>query len=172
MDIAAEQRNEQALLERARRFAQPLVQTVSKAVLDVLLLRLGDEQYAVGLPFLRSVLPPQELTSIPCTPPYVAGLLNLRGEILTVLDLAVALQLRDLPSTSKSAQVILVEMPQVRVGLLVDEVLTVDRLCLETLDRNFGGQVWAAGVAGGTTVLLDLERLLTSDRFAVFDELG
>ncbi len=172
LDTAAWQMNEQTLQERARRFAQPPVEAVVDAVLEVLLLRLGAEQYAIGLPFLRAVLPPQKLTPIPCTPLYVAGLLNLRGEILIVLDLAVALQLRAVPSTSPSAQVILVEMPQVRVGLLIDEVLTVDRLHLAMLDRNFGGQPWAMGVSGGTTVLLDMERLLTSDRFDVFDELG
>ena len=161
---------EQTLRARARRLAQVPSQTNSDAMIEVLSVRLGAEQYAVELSFLRAVLRPAGLTPVPCTPPHVAGVLNLRGELISVLDLPVVLGLGSPDARSKSEQIILVETPQVRVGLLVQEVVGVHRLAVAGLDRNFDVQDWSAGVAEGTIVLLDLERLLDQEKLDVFDE--
>jgi purine-binding chemotaxis protein CheW len=136
----------------------------------VLRVRLGSEQYAVELRLLRAVQRATGLTPVPCTPPHVAGILNVRGEVVTVLALAAALGLRDAGPPPEDAQVLLVELPQVRTGLLVDEVLGVQRLARDRLDRALSGSDFVAGIAEAHTVFLDLERLLGSGRFDVFEE--
>ncbi|HLZ28785.1 MAG TPA: chemotaxis protein CheW [Chloroflexota bacterium] len=220
------------LNDRARRLAEvPPAADASRAI-EVLVCRLGSEEYAIELRLLHGVYPAIGLTPVPCTPPFVAGLLNLRGEILTVLDLAAAIGLRltlsahppsgaaevhlrntlsaqppsgaaevhlrntlSAPPPSGAAEVhlrntlsahpssgaaevhltgaerseqrdvILAETQLVRVGLLVDEVLGVRRIALDSLDRALTGGESTRGIAEARTVLLDLEALLADRRF-------
>jgi purine-binding chemotaxis protein CheW len=158
----AEQASIDATLnDRARRLAEVPPEVDASRALEVLVCRLGVEEYAVELRLLHGVYPATGLTPVPCTPPFVAGLLNLRGEILTVLDLAAAMGL----TGSEQREVILAETPRVRVGLLVDEVLGVRRIALDSLDRALTGGDSTRGIAEARTVLLDLEALLADQRF-------
>jgi purine-binding chemotaxis protein CheW len=149
------------LNERARRLAEVPPSADASRAIEVLVCRLGVEEFALELRLLHGVYPATGLTRVPCTPPFVAGLLNLRGEILTVLDLAVALGL----TGYDQREVLLAETPQVRVGLLVDEVLGVRRIALDSLERGLAGSDATRGVADARTVLLDLEALLSDARF-------
>jgi len=132
--------------DRARRLAFIPPNADAGRGIEVLVCRLGVEEYAVELRLLHGVYPAIGLTAVPCTQPVVAGLLNLRGEILTVLDLAVALGV----AGSDRREVLLAETPRVRVGLLVDEVLGVRRIALDSLDRALAGSDSTRGIAGAT----------------------
>jgi chemotaxis signal transduction protein len=68
-------------------------------------------------------------------------------------------------SGSDHREVLLAETPRVRVGLLVDEVLGVRRIALDSLDRALAGSDSTRGIAEARTVLLDLEALLADRRF-------
>jgi purine-binding chemotaxis protein CheW len=160
------------LAERARQLAQAPFQAVDGAQVEVLLCRLRSEYYAIELRLLRAVHPVKGLTAVPCTPPWVAGILNIRGEVVTVLDLATALGLAGPPSADEGAQVLLAELPDLRVGLLVDEVLGVHGVALDKLDRPLSGSDFARGVAEATIVVLNLEQLLSAERFAVAEEVS
>jgi purine-binding chemotaxis protein CheW len=149
------------LTDRARQLAEIPPPADHSRAIEVLVCRLGVEEYAVELRLLRGVYPAIGLTPVPCTPPFVAGLLNLRGEILTVLDLGVAMGL----AGSDQHEVLLAETPRVRVGLLVGEVLGVRRIALDSLDRALAGSDSTRGIAEARTVLLDLEALLADRRF-------
>jgi purine-binding chemotaxis protein CheW len=142
--------------------------------LDVLLVRLGSTLYALDMPALHSIQRADGLTPVPNVPPFVAGVLNVRGDVLAVLDLGVALGVessgRDRQAADSTAQVVLVDAPQGRVGLLVDAVLRVESVAVAALDRAFSGSEFARGIADGRFVPLDLEQLLTDERFSIFDE--
>jgi purine-binding chemotaxis protein CheW len=163
---------ERTLRDRARRLADRPNADVSGEEIEVLVFRLRDEQYAVDLSRLRSVHRTRGLTPVPCTPPFVAGILNVRGEVHSVLDLATALGLSAEQTAAADAQVLLVELPRGRVGLLVDTVLGVERLATDRLDRALSGREFARGVDAARTTFLDLEQLLTEERFAVAEEAG
>ena len=135
-------RIESTLRARARQFARSPVAEDGGAAVEILAFRLGDETYAVGLQQLAAVQPVRGLTPVPCAPPYVAGLLNVRGEVVTVLDLAGALELPAGGAPPDEARVLMVELPQGRVGLLVDAVLGVERLDPDKLDRPFSGRLY------------------------------
>jgi purine-binding chemotaxis protein CheW len=149
------------LADQARRLALLPAPPEESRAIDVLVCRLGIEEYALELRLLHGVFPATGLTPVPCTPQFVAGLLNLRGEILTVLDLAAALGL----ASSDQREVILVETHRVRACLLVGEVLGVRRIALDALDHALAGNDFTRGIANARTVLLDLEALLTDARF-------
>src|ERR1700730_12689837 len=93
-DEATEAGNQATLNLRARRLALVPPPALRGRALEVLVCRLGGEEYALELRLRHGVCRPAGLTLVPCTPPFVVGLLNLRGEILTVLDLAAALGLQ------------------------------------------------------------------------------
>ena len=73
---------------RARALArQPESTAGDRAVLEVVVFRLGGETYALEITHVREVHPLRGLTPLPGVPPFVAGLVNVRGEILSVVDL-------------------------------------------------------------------------------------
>jgi purine-binding chemotaxis protein CheW len=153
------------LAEQARRLAEVPPAVDESRAIDVLVCAIGPEEYAVELRLLHGVVAATGLTPVPCTPPFVAGLLNLRGEILPVLDLSAALGLAD----STRHEVLVAQTQRVRVGLLVGEVQGVRRIALDSLDRALAGNDFTRGIADARTVLLDLELLLTDARFEPAD---
>ncbi|MBI4495180.1 MAG: chemotaxis protein CheW [Chloroflexi bacterium] len=161
---------QRTLRERARQYARLAQQVEDGEKTEALLFRLGDETCAVELRLLRKVQLAKGLTPVPCTPAYVAGILNVRGEVVTVLDLANTLGLGSARRSADSARVLLVELPGVRVGLLVDEVLGHRLIALDKLDRAFSGRDFARGIAEAKIVLLDLEHLLAGGRLDVLEE--
>jgi purine-binding chemotaxis protein CheW len=163
---------ERILRDRARVLAHVTDTAPTTALSDTLLCRLGEEHYAIEMTPLRSIQRATGLTPVPCTPAFVAGVLNVRGEMLTVLDLGVALGLRLSGAETEAPLVLTVEGPQARVGLLVDEVLGLRRVALDQLDRLPNGTDVAHGVAEAHIVVVNLERLLGDGRFEVLEEVG
>ena len=170
LELEAGHELDRTLCERARRLSQAPATATSSAQAEVLVFRLRDEQYAVDVRHLRSVQHRKDLTPVPCTPPWVAGMLNIHGEVVTVLDLAAALDPAGAPAPDAGAQVLLAECTQGRVGLLVDAVLEMQRLALDRLDRPLSGRDFAVGIAGAKTTVLNLDQLLSSGRFNVLEE--
>jgi purine-binding chemotaxis protein CheW len=167
---------ERTLRERARRLALEPGEGAALAdhtEAEFLLCRLSDECYAIDLTVLRAVQPARGLTPIPCTPAFVAGMLNVRGVVVTVLDLARLLDLADTP-VPEGAFALLTDCArgggQGQVGLLVHEVLGVRRLAASGLDRALSGNPAVRGIAGGEIVVLDLATLLADGRFEVHEE--
>jgi purine-binding chemotaxis protein CheW len=154
---------EATLKQRARRLALPQPAPDYGRAMEVLVCRLGAEEFALELRLLQGVFRAHSLTPVPCTPAVVAGLINLRGEVVTVLDLAAALGL----VAADRREVLLAETSRVRVGLLVDEALEVRWIAMDGLQRGFAGTDFVRGIDNARTVLLDLEALLTDERFEV-----
>src|SRR4029077_20843283 len=78
----------QVLRTRARALARPPVQRpAAHTWLEVLEFRLAQESYAIETRYVREVYPLKDLTPLPCTPPFVLGIVNVRGRILPVIDL-------------------------------------------------------------------------------------
>src|SRR5438105_2245634 len=78
----------QILHARAQALARaPERASATEASLDVLEFRLGKERYAVESRYVREIIPLKTLTPLPCTPSFVAGIVNVRGRIVAVLDL-------------------------------------------------------------------------------------
>lgn len=97
--------------------------------------------YGVDVAHVREVIRPQEITPIPLAPPEVAGLLNLRGEIVTALDLRV--RLGSAPRPGADAMHMIMATQHGPVSLLVDEVgqvIEVDTETCEPPPATLGGE--------------------------------
>jgi purine-binding chemotaxis protein CheW len=126
--------------------------------------RLGERSYGIELAAVREILRPRAATRLPGAPAEVVGLINVRGAIVTVIDLGVALRVRDTPT---AGSVMLVEHGPKVVGVAVDEVLEVQRSADDALeeapsDVRAGGAVRALGSReGGVVIVLDIHDLLS-----------
>jgi purine-binding chemotaxis protein CheW len=163
---------ETVLMRRAEQLAKrPISPDVGDEV-EVLVCRLGTERYALESRHLRAVQWVNGVTPVPNTPAFVVGIVSVRGEIVTLLDLASMIGLGSYSGdVADTCPVVLLGLTLLRSGLVVDEVLGVERLKLSSLQPSLSGREFARGVGPQNTVLLDLEALLNSGRFNVADEL-
>jgi len=163
---------DEVLRRRAEQLAQlPVTENTGDGG-EVLACQMGDERYAVETRHLRAVQWATGVTPVPCTPAFVVGIVSVRGEIVTLLDLATMIGLRGVPllAADKPVPVLLLGLAGMRAGLVVDEVLGVERLKLDALRVAPSGREFVRGIGPRDTVVLDVEALLGSGRFTVSDE--
>jgi purine-binding chemotaxis protein CheW len=91
-----------------------------------LVFRIGDDLYGCDIALVREIVRFAAPTRIPGAPPFVRGLLNFRGEVLTVLDVGIRLQ-QDRPPLDRGS-IIVVEVQQRQAGLVVEEVIGVQNV--------------------------------------------
>lgn len=86
--------------------------------------RLGDDLYAVDIMRIKEIIRPQKLTALPKSPPFVEGVLNLRGTVIPVIDLRKRF---DFPISvhDKNTRLLIVTLGRQLLGLGVDEVTEV-----------------------------------------------
>src|SRR5258707_14452178 len=127
---------EQILQARARALARrPRRASAEGTTLEVLEFRLASERYAVESRLVQEVHPLRDLTPLPCTPPFVLGIVNVRGRILPVLDLK---KFFDLPESGITDihVVVIVHAGDVELGILADAVAGVGTVALDSLEAS------------------------------------
>jgi purine-binding chemotaxis protein CheW len=147
--------NQRLLEARAKRLAQEDVQD-NETPLEMVLLRLGGEQYALELTRLKAVLP-AEISELPLAPRTVAGMMNVRGEVVSVLDLAALLRFE---RNEKAAQsVILTETKFGSIGLRIEGIPELFQAKLSTLTPALSGRDSVRGIFAGQVAWLDVDAL-------------
>lgn len=113
--------------ERSRRLAQPLDGDESAGLLPLAIVRIGDELFGIELKTIKEFAELRNATPVPCCPPHVVGQINLRGELITVLDIAKVL---GLPASRDHAnrKVVVMDDASLAGGVLVDELMDVHSL--------------------------------------------
>jgi purine-binding chemotaxis protein CheW len=164
--------SETVLKRRAEQLARRPISPEAGGEVEVLVCRLGTERYALESRHLRAVQWVSGVTPVPNTPAFVVGIVRVRGEIVTLLDLTSMIGFGSYSGDAEgTCPVVLLGLARLRAGLVVDEVLGVERWKLNSLQPSLSGREFARGVGPENTVLLDLEVLLDSGRFTVADEL-
>ena len=92
--------------------------------LALAIIGLSGEYFAVELESVREFTNLQRITPVPCCPAHIVGDMNLRGDILTVVDIRKALQM-PVGETAPTAKVMIVPLADSLVGVLVDQVVDV-----------------------------------------------
>ena len=131
-----------------------------------LLFRVGSAVYGCDIDDIREIVPFRQSTRLPGAPSYVSGLINLRGTIVTVLDLGRLLDATR-ERVGENASIMLVAMPgNARlVGVAVQEVMDVRVVGTSAGDviADSAGNDAVRGLAhvdGGTVILLDIHSLV------------
>jgi purine-binding chemotaxis protein CheW len=133
--------------------------------------RLGNEEFAIQVLRVREIMGVQEITSVPRTPGYVKGVINLRGKVIPVADLRLKFELPEIEYTQRTC-IIVVQIEsqagKLLIGVIVDavsEVLTLQSSDIEDTP-DFGNGVATpyllglAKIKGKVKILLDIDKVL------------
>ena len=136
----------------------------TRAAARTLLFRVADRVYGCDIEAVREIVPYRRATRLPGAPRYVQGLINLRGTIVTVLDLGARLDAARAPVQEGS--IILATHGTRVVGVAVDEVMDVQAITEEPIGTSGGelprGLVRGLGhLDGGVVVLVNIHALVT-----------
>jgi len=139
--------------------------------IEVLEFMLAYERYGVELKYVREVYPLTELTPIPGIPSFVLGIINVRGEILSVIDIKKFFDLPEKGLTDLN-KVIILHSPEMEFGVLADSIIGVHSILLNELQTSLPTltgirEEYLKGVTKERKVILDAERLLTDKSIIV-----
>jgi purine-binding chemotaxis protein CheW len=160
------------LQERARTAARvPAPTPQAGALLEVLRFTLAGELYALETTYIREVLRPREITPLPGTPDFLAGIANLRGQIVAIFDLRRFFNLAT-PAGAELARVIVLGQERVEFGMLADAVHGVDLLPIEHVKEPPGSvsgiaREYLRGVTANALSVLDGAVLLKDTRLTI-----
>jgi purine-binding chemotaxis protein CheW len=132
--------------------------------------RLSDEKYGINVMMVREVLKNTELAPVPGAPYYVLGIINLRGNVVTVIDTRTRFGL-PLHKPDEATRIVIVEREGLVVGMMVDSVAEVANLRESQIEfaPNVGNDESARYIQGVSNqddellILIDLEKLLTTE---------
>ena len=163
------------LRARAQALARPPPHMpAAGTLLEVLEFRLAQESYAIETRYVREVYPLKDLTPLPCTPPFVLGIVNVRGRILPVFDLK---NFFDLPEQGLTDlhRIILIGGNEMELGLLADITVGVRSIPADSLRPSlatFTGirSEYLKGVTAERLVVLDVARILADPKIIVDEE--
>ena len=162
------------LKKRAQELArEPERRERADEMVDAVEFDLANERYAFPLAQVCEVSVLRELTPVPCTPPFVLGIINLRGIIRTVIDLKKFFELPDAGITELN-KIIVIEHDGMQLGVLADAIRGVCRIPLADLQPSLPTLTdvradYLRGITSGRLVVLDAAKILSDPRIVVDD---
>lgn len=137
---------------------------------QLVVFRLAGEVYAVDIHQVREIIRLPQITRVPRTPEFVEGVINLRGNVIPVLDLRRRFGLGE-GEDSADRRIIVVEMQERTIGMIVDAVSEVLRIEEALIDPPSPyivsvNTLYIEGIArleSELVILLNLEKVLTED---------
>jgi len=178
---------QQIWARRAAHLAQVPSQEDEGEQMMLVLVRLGHEIYGLEAQYVLDNRPVEQITRVPRVPDWVAGVVNLRGRILSVVDLRRFFGLSpaepDVEDGSTVLYLVTVETSDMEVVLLVDDVLSVQIIPASRMQNAIGVQglrpEYVRGVAerksgdkdASMVVVLDLPALLADEQLIVHEEM-
>jgi len=135
---------------------------------------LGREEYGLEIMKVREIFGYMEITAVPRTPSYIRGVINLRGQVISVIDLRTRF---DMPAVERTEQtcIIVVEIKvdsrRLSIGVIVDRVSEVLSIPGDKIEDapGFGTSVDTSFILGmgklasGVKILLDIDKVLTRE---------
>ena len=137
---------------------------------------LAEETYAVEARYVREVCLLEDLAPLPCTPAFVLGIANVRGEILSVIDIKRFFELPEKGLTDLN-KILILESDAMRIGVLADAVVGVRRIPLAAIRPSLPTltgirEEFLRGVTPERTVVLDAGRLLAAKSIVVREQVA
>lgn len=145
-----------------------------KAFLEVVEFLLSDEKYAIESLYVAEVCPLKNFTQIPCTPSFVLGIINVRGQILSVIDLK---KFFDLPEGGLSDlnRVVILRAGEMAFGILADSIVGVESILIMDMQPSLPTlsgvrKEYLKGVTEKRTIVLDAKKILLDPDIIVHEE--
>lgn len=152
----------------------PQIETDQGEIISGLAFLLSEEQYVIDATYVSEVIPLREFTSLPCCPPFILGVINLRGRIISIINLKSFLNLPPRGITNHN-KLIIVKYHEIEVGLLADEVNAQIPVFIGQLQASLPTltekqKEYLIGITPDCSILLDMKKFLSSDEIIVNEE--
>jgi purine-binding chemotaxis protein CheW len=145
--------------------------TAPGSLLEIVEFVLGPECYGIESSRIREIHSLNEFTPLPCTPAFVLGLVNVRGQILSIINLK---KLFDLPEAGLTDlnKIILVHAQSIELGILADAILGTRSIAPEDLHPALPTLTgiradYLQGITKDSLVVLDVGKILADERILV-----
>lgn len=141
---------------------------------------LAKEEYGIGILKVKEIIGLMPITTVPRTPSFIKGVINLRGKVIPVLDLRLKFAMEEITYTERTC-IIVVEIGghqnPMPIGIVVDAVAEVMNIKGSDIEDapQFSGQLdtdYILGMAkmnGGVKILLDIDKVLGDEAIAGFE---
>jgi len=135
---------------------------------------LDNEEYGIGILKIKEIIGMMPITTVPQTPSFIKGVINLRGKVIPVVDLRLKFGMRALDYTERTC-IVVVEMmgrsETILIGIVVDSVSEVLNIADKDIEDTptFGTSMdtkYILGMAkmdGGVKILLDINKVLNDE---------
>lgn len=146
------------------------VETVAEPV-QLVNFRLGSEDFGVDITSVREITRVTDITRVPESSSFIHGVMNLRGQVIAVIDLAKRFGIPPREELSASARIVIAEIGKHAIGILVDEVPEVAKLAEEDIEpapeaiQGKGERDYIKGIGKlgeRLIIILDLEKVLAA----------
>ncbi len=169
-----EAEKEIVLRSRARKMGRAPAEESNGERISVLEFFLAKERYAAEVKYIRETCPLRSLCHLPGTPPFVIGIINIRGQILSVVDIK---KLFDLPEQGLTNlnRVLVVQSGANIFGILADEVAGIREVEVRDLQpplSTLSGlqEEYIKGITSERLIVLHMENMLADKRLVIHDE--
>lgn len=136
--------------------------------IQFIVIKVGEEQYGIDIKYVDNIIHMSSITRVPKVASYVRGVINVRGEVIPVMDIRTKMGLPEATHTKDTRIVIVKSEQHGYVGLIVDAVREVVTLEIENIEKmsydRTGKDMFVTGVGkhmGALISLLDLNEVLT-----------
>jgi len=168
---ASPEQKTEILKARAVALAREPEEQAEEERIELVEFLLAAERYGIESSYVREVYPLRQFTPLPCTPPFVLGIVNVRGQIVSVIDIK---RVFDLPERGLTElnKVIIIRDDLMEFGILADSILGVRPVSLKDIQPSLPTltgirQEYLRGVTSGRIVILDARKLLSERALVV-----
>ena len=142
---------------------------------------LANEEYGIGILKIKEIIGMMPVTSVPRTPEFVKGVINLSGKVIPVMDLRLRFKMEPIDYTDRTC-IIVVEIESqagmVQIGAVVESVSEVLNVCGYDIEEtpSFWTKLdteYILGMAkmdGGVKILLDIDKVLNDEQIAALEK--
>lgn len=159
---------------RTERLAKPIKEIEIVNTLSVVEFLLAKEKYAIESIYIQEIQPLLDLTTLPTAPKFILGITNLRGQILSVMNLKTFFNLSD-ADIKNSPKLIVVSVGEMTLAFLADDVIGESRISLLELQTslptlNEKQSKYLIGITKDQLIVLDIVKLLMDKKIIVNEE--
>ncbi len=172
-----EEKRKEILQSRARTLSQePQEEDTTQNYIEVLEFMLAYERYGIDSSFIREVYPLRELTPVPCTPAFILGIINIRGKILSILDIKKFFDIPEKGLTDLN-KIIVLHSDKMKFGILADVIIGMRKVSLDKLQPPLPTltgirEEYSKGVTEDRMLVLDAFKILSDKKIVLHEEVG